>query len=60
MRIKKSYVIEKLRISEHQRVAVHTGTIGQRDKSSWHMLRKGILTASNFGSVLNCKRLHPL
>ena len=54
---KTSYLIEKLRISEDQRVAVNTATIGQRDKPSWQMLRKGRLTASNFGSVLNCKRV---
>ena len=54
---KTSYLIEKLRISEDQRVAVNTATIGQRDNPSWQMLRKGRLTASNFGSVLNCKRV---
>ena len=54
---KTSYLIEKLRISEDQRVAVNTATIGQRDNPSWQMLRKGRLTASNFGSVLKCKRV---
>ena len=54
---KTSYLIEKLRISEDQRVAVNTATIGQRDNPSWQMLRKGRLTASNLGSALNCKRV---
>ena len=54
---KTSYLIEKLRISEDQRVAVNTATIGQRDNPSWQMKSKGRLTASNFGSVLKCKRV---
>ena len=32
---KTSYLIEKIRISEDQRVAVNTATIGQRDNPSW-------------------------
>ena len=54
---KTNYLIEKLRISEDQRVAVNTATIGQRDNPSWQMKSKGRLTASNFGSVLKCKRV---
>ena len=56
---KKSYLTEKLRMSEDQRIAVNKATPGQRDNPSWHMIRKGRLTASNFGSVLNCKRVTP-
>ena len=56
---KKSYLTEKLRMSEDQRIAVNKATLGQRDNPSWHMIQKGRLTVSNFGSVLNCKRVTP-
>lgn len=34
-------------------------TAGQRDNPSWQMIRKSRLTASNFGSILNAKRVTP-
>lgn len=34
-------------------------TSGQRNNPSWHLVRKGRLTASNFGCVLNAKRTTP-
>ncbi|KAG1671735.1 Exonuclease [Nymphon striatum] len=34
-------------------------TCGQRVKDSWHMIRKGRLTASDFGHVLQSKRVSP-
>ncbi|KAG1674649.1 Exonuclease [Nymphon striatum] len=34
-------------------------TCGQRVKDSWHMIRKGRLTASNFGHVLQSKTVSP-
>jgi len=34
-------------------------TAGQRDNPSWQMIRKDRLTASNFGCVLNAKRVTP-
>ena len=52
---KKSYLTEKLRVSEDQRIALNKATIEQRGNPCWHMIRKGRLT--NFGSVLNCKRV---
>ena len=52
---KKSYLTEKLCVSEDQRIALNKATIGQRDNPSQHMIWKGRLTACNFGSVLNCK-----
>ena len=54
---KNRYLTEKLRISEEQRIAVNKTTVGQQD--SWQMIRKGRLTTSNFGNVLNCKRVTP-
>lgn len=53
----KAFLVERLKIDEYQRKTVHERTIGQRDNPTWHMLRKGRLTASNFGPVLNCKRV---
>lgn len=34
-------------------------TIGQRNNPTWHLARRGRLTASNFGSVLKAKRVTP-
>ena len=34
-------------------------TAGQRDNPSWQMIRKSRLTASNFGSIYNAKRVTP-
>lgn len=34
-------------------------TAGQRNNPMWHLIRKGRLTASNFGSVLTAKRTTP-
>ena len=34
-------------------------TAGQRDNPSWQMIRKSRLIASNFGSILNTKRVTP-
>lgn len=56
---KKSYLTEKIRMSEDLRIAVNKATLGQPDNPSWHMIGKGRLMASNFGSVLNCKRVTP-
>ena len=56
---KSSYIVEKLTISEDQHIASHNATIGQRDNPSWHIVRKGRLTASTFGVVLNCTRATP-
>lgn len=56
---KKAFSLERLKIDEYQRKTVHERTSGQRDNPTWHMLRKGRLTASNFGPVLNCKRVTP-
>ena len=56
---KEKYLLEKLKVSEEQIKMVHMLTIGQRDNPSWLMLRRGRLTASNFGAVLNAKRVTP-
>ena len=54
-----AYLINSAKITQEQIIEVSRLTTGQRDNPSWHMLRKGRLTASNFGSVLNAKRVTP-
>jgi len=34
-------------------------TVGQRNNPTWHLVRKRHLTASNFGTVINAKRVTP-
>ena len=34
-------------------------TVGQRNNPTWHLARRGRLTASNFGCVLKAKRVTP-
>ena len=51
--MKKEYLLQKLQISSDDRQIIHDFTIGQRDNPSWLLLRKGRLTASNFGHILN-------
>lgn len=53
------FLLRKLQVSEGQRVAVHKATIGQRENPNWQRLRRGRLTASNFGHVLQSKRVTP-
>ena len=51
---KKLMAVDKLKIA-----AVNQETIGQRDNELWHSVRKGRLTASNFGAVINAKKFTP-
>ena len=54
-----NFLLSKLQVTDEERVAVHEATIGQRDNPNWQILRKGRLTASNFGHVLTAKRATP-
>ena len=38
-------------------IEIGTLTTGQRNNPAWHLARKDRLTASNFGAVLNAKRV---
>ena len=51
------HLLEQLVITEEQRKQVHEFTIGQRDNPHWQMFKKGRLSASNFGPVLNAKQV---
>lgn len=53
------FLLERLKISEDQQRAVEKATKGQRTNPVWHQLRKGRLTASNFGAVIKAKRVSP-
>jgi len=49
----------KAEVDENQIKEIGSLTKGQRDNPLWHLVRKGRLTASNFGCVLNAKRATP-
>ena len=53
------FLLEKLKVTERNVKQVVQVTENQRDSDAWHMLRKGRLTASNFGPVLQAKRVTP-
>lgn len=50
-------ILAAMKMSMDQLMAIQTATVGQKDNHLWHALRKGRLTASNFGSVLMAKRV---
>ena len=53
------FFLDKLKVTEKNVREVVQVTSNQRDSDAWHMLRKGRLTASNFGPVLQAKRVTP-
>eukprot|EP00795_Rhopilema_esculentum_P005378 gene5378-553_t len=55
----REYLVKRLEITAEQRLKVNQVTIKQQENPSWHILRKGRLTASNFGSVLKAKKATP-
>ena len=52
-------LFKKMRVQEAAIKEVSLLTLGQRDNPSWHLIRRGRLTASNFGCVLKAKRVTP-
>ena len=54
-----SFVMDKVKMNDLLIDAVQDLTVGQRNNPLWHLVRKGRLTASNFGCVLNAKRATP-
>ena len=54
-----AYIQDKVKISNDAVETIATITKGQRTNPLWHHVRKGRLTASNFGSVLNAGRITP-
>ena len=53
------FIKSKFETSSTNIILISSLTIGQRDNPSWHQLIKGRLTASNFGCILNAKRVTP-
>ncbi|XP_015772435.1 PREDICTED: uncharacterized protein LOC107350709 [Acropora digitifera] len=54
-----AYLQDKVKFSNDAVETIATITKGQRTNPLWHHVRKGRLTASNFGSVLNAGRITP-
>ena len=52
-------LVRKAKVNEGDVVLVSEVTVGQRDNPAWHLARRGRLTANNFGSVLQAKRVTP-
>lgn len=53
-------LVHKAKITEVDVLRVSQKTVGQQDNSTWHLARRGGLTASNFaGSLLHAKRVTP-
>ena len=52
-------LVRSSKLDEEKIVRISEITVGQRNNPVWHIARRGRLTASNFGSVLNAKRVTP-
>ena len=52
-------LVHSSKLDEQKIVRISEITVGQRNNPVWHIARRGRLTASNFGSVLNAKRVTP-
>ena len=52
-------LVHKAKITQANVLIVSQITVGQRDNPAWHLARRGRLTASNFGPVLQAKRVNP-
>ena len=51
--------LHEMKITESQQIAAHEATKGQRNNPNWQTLQRGHVTASNFGHVLQAKRVTP-
>jgi len=52
-------IVDKAKVNDEVIARVNAVTVGQRNNPLWHLARKGRLTASNFGCILNAKRVTP-
>lgn len=52
-------VLASLELTEEQRLAIQTATVGQWANPQWQLHRQGRLTASNFGAVLSRQSASP-
>ncbi|XP_065061751.1 uncharacterized protein LOC135688717 [Rhopilema esculentum] len=53
------FIKSKILVTSQEIFKASQLTIGQRENPQWHLVRKGRLTASRFGLVLNAKRITP-
>ena len=54
---KKKFFLEKMELTKENIVKMSQVTVLQSRNDAWHMLRKGRLTASNFGPVLQARKV---
>ena len=53
------FIRRKLKVERGIVNEISSLTVGHRNNPSWHLVRKWRLTASNFGSVIDAKRVTP-
>ncbi len=53
------HILAAMVLTEEQRLAIHTTTVGQGRNPEWQRHRQGRLTASNFGAVLSRRSASP-
>ena len=53
------FIRRKLKVEREIVNEISSLTVGQRNNPSWHLVRKWRLIASNFGSVIDAKRVTP-
>ena len=51
------FIRRKLKVEKEIVNQISSLTVGQRNNPSWHLVRKGCLTANNSGTVINAKRV---
>ena len=51
------FIRRKLKVEREIVNQISSLTVGQRNNPSWHLVRKGRLTANNSGTVINAKRV---
>ena len=52
-------IVRRAKIPDEYILKITDITVGQRNNPTWHLARRGRLTASNFGCVLKAKRVTP-
>ena len=52
-------LVRRAKIPDEYILKITDITVGQRNNPTWHVARRGRLTASNFGWVLKAKRVTP-
>lgn len=53
------FIRRKLKVGRKIVTQISSLIVGQRNNPSWHLVRKGCLTASTFSSLINAQRVTP-